>query len=178
MNENELQAESNQKLILEALFENGRLRFSDLQEKTGLSPPTLTKRLKSMKREGIVRRTRRAGERWPHYALESPEYLKEFMLPHFILAVLNKKYPGGTSLENLADNFGEMLFYILFKEQAGSRSHDIAINALIEIMRLTVSKWAEKGIHIESPDLDAYYKKYIEPDVGPDELRRISEEIL
>lgn len=178
MDENQLQAESNQSLIMEALFENDELRFKDLQEKTGLSPPTLTKRLKAMEKGGIIKRTKQIGERWPYYTLKSPEYLKEFLLPQFFWVVLDEKYPDGTSLENIAGNFGEMLLHILFKERTNNRNHDIAIKGLIDIMRNSVNKWVEKGINIESPDFDRHYKRYIESNVTPEELRKMGEELF
>ena len=178
MDENQLRAESNQSLIMEALFAYGELRFKDLQEKTGLSPPTLTKRLKAMERGGIIKRTKHAGKRWPHYTLENPEYLKEFILPQFFWAVLDEKYPEGTSLENIAGSFGEMLLYILFKEKAIGRDHEMAIKGLMELMRSSVNKWVEKGINMESSDFDRYYKRYIEPKVTPEELQRMSEELF
>ncbi len=178
MDENQLQAESNQSLIMEVLFEYDELRFKDLQEKTGLSPPTLTKRLKAMDGAGIVKRMKRPGERWPYYTLENPEYLKEFILPQFFWAVLDERYPEGTSLENIAANFGEMLLYILFKEKANVRDHETAIKGLMELMRNSVNKWVEKGINMESSDFDRYYKRYIEPKVTPEELRGMSEELF
>lgn len=178
MDENKLHAESNELLIMEVLFEKDELRFKDLQRLTELSPPTLTKRLKVMETRGIIKKTLHPGEKWPHYALHSPEYLKEFLLPQFFWAVLDEKYPEGTSLETIAGNFGEMLLYVLFKEKTNYRNHEIAIKGLIEIMRNSVDKWVEKGINIESPDFDRYYRTFIEPKLTSKGLRRMSDEVF
>jgi DNA-binding transcriptional ArsR family regulator len=178
MDENKLQAESNQRLILEALFENDSLRFKDLQEITGLTPPTLTKNLKSMEASGILRKGRHAGERWPYYTLASPEYIKELMLPQFFWVILDENYPDGTSLENIAANFGEMLVNIIFKERKGNRNHELAIKGLIEIMRNSVDKWTKNGVTMDSPDFDLLYSTFIEASRTPEELRRMGDELF
>jgi DNA-binding transcriptional ArsR family regulator len=173
MDENQMQAESNQNRIMAALFENDELRFKDLQEKTGLSPPTLTKRLKAMETRGIIKKTKRKGVRWPYYSFKNPQYLKEFILPQFIWLILDEKYPEGTSLPNIAGMFGEVLLYILFKEKTNYRNHDVAIRGMVEIMRNSVNKWVEKGIKLESADIDKYYRRFIESDAGPEELKKM-----
>ncbi len=173
MDENQMQAESNQNRIMSALFENDELRFKDLQEKTGLSPPTLAKRLKGMETRGIIKKTKRKGERWPHYSFKNPQYLKEFILPQFIWLILDEKYPEGTSLSNIAGTFGEVLLYILFKEKTNYRNHDVAIRGMVEIMRNSVNKWVEKDITIESADFDKYYRRFIESNASPEELRKM-----
>ena len=178
MDENKIRSESNQRLILEALFENDSLRFRDLQEITGLTPPTLTKKLKSMEAGGIIRKAPKEGARWPHYTLASPEYLKELMLPQFFWVILDENYPDGTSLENIAANFGEMLLNIIFKEQKGNRNHELAIKGLIDIMRNSVDKWTRNGVTMDSPDFDILYSTFIEASRTPEELRRMGDELF
>jgi DNA-binding Lrp family transcriptional regulator len=176
MDENQIQAESNQNKIMEALFENDELRFKDLEEKTGLSPPTLSKRLKTMQKIGIIKKTTRRGERWPRYSFKNPQYLKEFILPQLLYLVLDEKYPEETSIENIAANFGELLLYIMFKEKTNYRNHQTAVMGLLEVMRNSVNKWVKNGINVESPELERYYNKFIESNASPDELRKMLEE--
>lgn len=177
MDENQLTAESNEVKIMEALFESDELRFKDLEEKTGLSPPTLTKRLKVMEKHGIIKRTRHAGERWPHYTLESVEHLREFILPQFFWAVLDERYQEGTSMENIAETFGAILMYLMFKERTKNRNHAVAIKGLVDIMKNSVKKWVDEGISIESEDFDRLYR-ILESKATPGEIRRMGEELF
>ena len=177
MDENQLLAESNQFKILEALADNSMLRFKDLEVKTGLSPPTLAKRLKELERRGIVKKTRPAGRRWPYYTIESAEHLREFILPQFFWVVLDERYPEGTSMEKIAETFGAILMCLLFMEEAKNRNHTIAIKGIIGVMRNSVKTWVDEGINIKSKDFDRHYTRLESLDT-PEELRRMVEELL
>lgn len=76
-NRTEQRIEESEELIKKELKESPsmELRFKDIEERTNLSPRTVSKRLQKMEREGRVARRTRPNEKGVYYKLLDREYL-------------------------------------------------------------------------------------------------------
>jgi len=101
------------------------LHFKDIQEKTGLSSRTITKRLKEMERKGEVTRVTRIGEKGHYWKLIDKKYFKKQVLMNKILnnlfreALIDAHETGEDQYLTIIHRYGELLFILstMFEEE-------------------------------------------------------------
>lgn len=96
-----------------ALLEHGELRFGDLEKITGLSPPTLSKWLKKLEKEGKVIRVIIPTKDGVYYKLLDPKTHLFNLLPYWVLKK-GLKLGGHLAEKYKIDDVSAFLFAVGF----------------------------------------------------------------